>query len=208
MGLGKNHPFPFRLTAPPEPTPESEKIGIPTDLDLGNALSGAGAGAPFFVLSDLKNENRDCLFRFSSGWGADATDLDRMNCKAEDLDRWSATDLDRCKGGSLSIRAEIRPTAPISALQPIAAEEDLIRSAEAEAEEKEEEPEEDEEAAEEEEAPQLQGRMWRQSGQRTTRRFLRQLAQTPRPSWEACLRHFHGSSSSLGRNKSIIIAVD
>lgn len=52
---------------------------------------------------------------------------------------------------------------------------------------------------------QAQGLRLAQSGQRRTRRFLRQVGQTPLCGWEGCFRHFQfSSSSSSGRGNSIV----
>lgn len=106
----------------------------PTVLDLDSFSGGASDGA---LPPDLQNGQKTDIQPFLTGCLSSATDRERVNGIATDRDRGSA--------GSLSIRLETRPMAPIPDTEP-----DRSRSTE-----QKEENEEDEEEAE---GAHLQGR--------------------------------------------------
>ena len=196
IGLGKYQPRPFDLESPPPPPPESENNEIPTDLDLIILFKSSFSPTSFFFVSStsatvssgflifelLKTDQNDDLLRFDGFGGLPSsrsfpTNLDRERRNG------IATDLERRKAGSLSMRLETRPTEPTpeESASPPPPVENRGRV----------------EEEEEEVVQQAQGRTLAQSGHREARRSRRQIGQIPLlRRFEGCFGHFQTSSSS------------
>ena len=172
--------------------PESDVIETATDLDLLIIvlLLRLSFTSSTFLLDRKTDQNDDALALgvVSLNSVSDPVPTNR------DLDRRKgiATDLERRKAGSLSMRFETRPVGPGPGPPP------PTTSCDEKREKEEEEDDEDDVVCVAVAAKQAHGRELAQSGQRVERRSRRQTWHIPvRRRLEGCLGHFHISSSSI-----------
>ena len=173
--------------------PESDVIETATDLDLLIIvlLLRLSFTSSTFLLDRKTDQNDDALVLgvVSLNSVSDPVPTNR------DLDRRKgiATDLERRKAGSLSMRLETRPVGPGPGPGP-----PPTASCNEKREKEEEEDDEDDVVCVAVAAKQAHGRALAQSGQRVERRSRRHTWHIPvRRRLEGCLGHFHTSSSSI-----------